>query len=371
VNLSRRTLGWAVRLGIAFDLVGAAATAQPPYPPSPVIHGLTWHWDTYRTAAPGSDLWPITWGPDGHLYAAWGDGGGFDGSNSDGRVSMGFARIEGGPESFQGFNINGGKHPEHPASFPLKGKTGGILFVGGTLYARFNLQDGAWPNVNHALAWSTNCGATWVKADWVFPKGTGNFQPSKFLNFGPDYTGLPAHLAGFVYVYGPKQPARAGEEQQLFLARVPTRRLGELAAYEFFTGLGAGGAPRWATAVERMQPVFGDPSGVGLGTVVYNPRIKRFLMTCYHTGPGQLGVFDAPEPWGPWTTVAYYQDWGHMGMDGEGLSCEFPQKWMSADGLTMWSIFSVYGEGAKQGIKAHDQFNLIKATLTLGNTASP
>jgi hypothetical protein len=60
-----------------------------------------------------------------------------------------------------------------------------------------------------------------------------------------------------------------------------------------------------------------------------------------------------------------------MGMDGEGLSCEFPQKWMSADGLTMWSIFSVYGEGAKQGIKAHDQFNLIKATLTLGNTASP
>jgi hypothetical protein len=36
---------------------------------------------------------------------------------------------------------------------------------------------------------------------------------------------------------------------------------------------------------------------------------------------------------------------------------------MSADGLTLWSIFSVYGDGAKQGINAHDRFNLVKATL--------
>ena len=44
-------------------------------------------------------------------------------------------------------------------------------------------------------------------------------------------------------------------------------------------------------------------------------------------------------------------------------TCGFPQKWMSADGLTLWSIFSVYGAGAKLGINAHDKFNLVKATL--------
>ena len=38
---------------------------------------------------------------------------------------------------------------------------------------------------------------------------------------------------------------------------------------------------------------------------------------------------------------------------------------MSADGRTMWRIFSVYGDGAKQGVDAHDKFNLVKATLTL------
>ena len=71
----------------------------------------------------------MTWGADDHLYAAWGDGGGFGGSDSDGRVSMGFARIEGGPENRRGINVNGGKNPESPASFPKKGKTSGIAFV--------------------------------------------------------------------------------------------------------------------------------------------------------------------------------------------------------------------------------------------------
>src|SRR5712675_1038900 len=66
-----------------------AVAALPPYPLSTLISSITWHWDTYTTAAPGSDLWPVTWGPDNHLYAAWGDGGGFGGSDTDARVAMG------------------------------------------------------------------------------------------------------------------------------------------------------------------------------------------------------------------------------------------------------------------------------------------
>jgi hypothetical protein len=98
--------------------------------------------------------------------------------------------------------------------------------------------------------------------------------------------------------------------------------------------------------------------------MVYDPGLGRYLLTTYHTGPAQLGLFEAKQPWGPWSTIAYYSDWGRMGTDGEGLTCEFPEKWMSADGLTLWAIFSVYGDGAKKGIKAHDRFNLIKVTLS-------
>jgi hypothetical protein len=93
------------------------APAEPPYDHSSAIESITWDWGSYHTAAPGSDLWPITWGPDDQLYGAWGDGGGFGGTDSDGRVALGFARIEGGSENWRGFNINGGKNPEHPASF--------------------------------------------------------------------------------------------------------------------------------------------------------------------------------------------------------------------------------------------------------------
>ena len=57
-----------------------------------------------------------------------------------------------------------------------------------------------------------------------------------------------------------------------------------------------------------------------------------------------------------------------MGAAGEGLTCEFPQKWLSPDGVLLWAVFSVYGDGAKQGIKAHDRFNLVKVTLTSSDT---
>jgi hypothetical protein len=342
-----------------------ATLAKPPYSPSGLITNITWHWETHRTAALGSDLWPITWGPDGNLYTSWGDGGGFDGSDTDGRVSMGFARLEGGPEDFRGININGGKHAEHRASFALKGKTGGLVFVDGTLYANINVQDGHWPDVNHVLAWSTNSGATWTKAGWMFPKGAGNFQPAKFLNFGSNYTGVPQGLDGFVYLCGPRQAVHAGEEKELFLARVPKDRIRERAAYEFFAGRGQNDSALWSSEQSRMAAVFADSNGVSPAAVIWNPALKRFLLTTFHTGPGQLGVFEGPAPWGPWRTVAYYEDWGQMGSAGEGLTCDFPQKWMSTDGLTLWCVFSVYGDGAKRGIHAHDRFNLVKVTLSL------
>jgi hypothetical protein len=334
-----------------------------PYPHSPVIESIQWHWETYTTAAPGSDLWPVTWGEDDNLYAAWGDGGGFGGSDTDGRVAMGVARLEGGPEQWRGFNVNGGKHAEHAASFPRKGKTGGIACIDGVLYALVNLQDGPWPEVNHALAWSADKGATWTKAEWLFAKRAGNFQPANFLNFGKDYTAVPDGLAGYVYIYGPKHSADRRTSNRLYLARVPRNKLRERAAYEFFGGVTTAGSPAWVADVALAQAVFSDPRGAVPGASVYDPGLKRFLLTCFHVGPGQLGVFDSPHPWGPWTTVAYYDDWGNMGAEGEGLTCSFPQKWMSPDGLTLWSIFSVYGPGAKLGISAHDKFNVVKATL--------
>ena len=343
---------------------GKSDLSKAPYPPSKLIRGITWEWETYTNAAPGSDLWPVTWGPDDNLYVAWGDGGGFGGTDQEGRVAMGIGRIEGGPENWRGFNVNGGKNPEHPATFLKRGKTSALLSVQGTFYAVVNLQDGPWPDVNHALAWSKDKGKTWSQVDWVFPRG--HFLPAKFVNFGKDYSGVPESLSGYVYVCGQSQPETGRNGKRIETMRVPIDKIRNVLEYRRLFG-------RYDPSVDRngnllpmsedKEGLFEDTNGVALAGIVYNPGIKRFLLTCYHSGPGQLGVFEGENPWGPWRTIAYYENWGGMGVEGEGLSCEFPQKWMSADGLTLWCIFSAYGDGAKKGIKAHDRFNLVRAKL--------
>ena len=62
-------------------------------------------------------------------------------------------------------------------------------------------------------------------------------------------------------------------------------------------------------------------------------------------------MYDAPEPWGPWTTAYFTADWD-VGL-GE-TSC-LPTKWMSADGGDVHLVFS-----------GDDCFFVRKGTLLLG-----
>jgi hypothetical protein len=51
---------------------------------------------------------------------------------------------------------------------------------------------------------------------------------------------------------------------------------------------------------------------------------------------GGFAIYDAPEPWGPWTNVYYTDEWDI----GPGETASFPPKWMSADGKTCYLVFS-------------------------------
>ncbi|HYI93321.1 MAG TPA: hypothetical protein VEX68_07240 [Bryobacteraceae bacterium] len=95
--IGRRKFGFA----LAASLVRAAAETKSPYPPSPFIRSVHFDWATHKRDAQGSDNWQLTWPDDDHLYGAWGDGGGFGGTNSDGRVSLGVARIEGAWDNYK------------------------------------------------------------------------------------------------------------------------------------------------------------------------------------------------------------------------------------------------------------------------------
>ncbi len=51
---------------------------------------------------------------------------------------------------------------------------------------------------------------------------------------------------------------------------------------------------------------------------------------------GGFGIYEAPEPWGPWHTVYFFRRWDV----GPGETASFPSKWMSKDGRTMHLVFS-------------------------------
>jgi hypothetical protein len=63
---------------------------------------------------------------------------------------------------------------------------------------------------------------------------------------------------------------------------------------------------------------------------------------------GGFGIYDASEPWGPWTTAFFTEEWDV----GPGETSCFPTKWMGADGTCLYLVFS-----------GQDSFSIRKATL--------
>ncbi len=73
----------------------------------------------------------------------------------------------------------------------------------------------------------------------------------------------------------------------------------------------------------------------------YDAGLKRYLWCQVLPGEdprfrGGFGIYDAPAPWGPWTTAFFAETWDV----GPGESSSFPTKWMSADGKTIYLVFS-------------------------------
>src|SRR3989441_5575260 len=162
----------------------AAATGSAPYPPSPLIKGLTWSSkETIIRRANGSDNWPLTWADDDNLYTAYGDGNGFEPFVPE-KLSLGLAKIIGTLPEVKGVNVR-------TLSLEQKGegnsgkKASGILMVDGVLYL--------WTRnaANAQLAWSSDHGATWTWSDWKF---TNSFGCPAFLNFGRNYGGAGCPL---------------------------------------------------------------------------------------------------------------------------------------------------------------------------------
>lgn len=324
-------------------IVGASVAVEPlpPYPPSPMILGIDWApADTIVRQAKDGDNWPVTWADDDAIYTTWGDGTGFA-PKVDHKLSCGFARVTGPAEKFVGENV---RTQAEQLGAGRAGKKGwGILSVDGTLYlwlGHADLKGGT-----NQLAWSRDHARTWTFADWTFPE----FGLLGFVNFGRDYAGARDE---YVYSYSQDSSRPDTPADRFVLLRAPKERVTERSAWEFFAGLDDNGQPRWSAKIEDRQGVFEHKEACLRSAMTYSPALKRYLWWQQIPQPaghrdrgdtrfdGGFGVYDAPEPWGPWTTAYFTAKWDV----GPGEHGDFPAKWMSADGRTNWLVFS--GEDA-------------------------
>jgi len=303
-----------------------------PYPASTVIGGIEWApVETIIRRAEGSDNWPITWADDDNLYTAYGDGWGFE-PKVDVKLSLGFARITGSPGDLKGSNIRSetGERTGQGADGP---KASGIVCVKGILYLLVrNVGDSQ-------VVWSDDHAQTWHWCDWRFETG---FGAPTFLNFGRDYAGA---RDDYVYLYSHDSDSAYEPADRMVLARVPRDRIRAREAYEFFLGIDGSAAPQWTRDLRDRGAVFVNPGRCYRSGISYNAGLKRYLW-CQtfpdgkdERGPrfqGGFGIYEAPEPWGPWRTAFHAETWD----TGPGETSRFPTQWMSADGRTCHLLFS-------------------------------
>jgi len=291
-----------------------------------------------------SDNWPITWADDGAQYTAYGDGEGFEPFLKT-KLSLGFAKVIGPPDAFQGINIRS-QTGERTGDGAKGAKASGMIMIDGILYMWVR------NTANSQLAWSEDHGRTW---HWGF-RFTTSFGSPVFLNFGRNYAGA---RDGFVYTYSQDGASAYEPNDSLVLARVPKERLRDRQAYEFFVRLDSSRRPVWTHDIGDRGAVFRFPGHCQRADVVYNPLLKRYLLALGYNHKGGWGIFDAAEPLGPWTTVFHTDYWGLGGTHDYRL----PAKWIGPGADKMTLIFS----GVALPDTTYDAFCMRRMTLELRN----
>jgi|GEM_PF-3557977 len=334
-------------------LIEDNAAQSPVYPESEEIESISFDYSSLVEHAPGSDNWAITWADDDHQYTTWGDGGGFGGTDSIGRVSLGFARIEGSHDNYTGYNIWGGYNAANPAEF--EGKSYGIICIDGILWmwrtgngsdeTAFDLQE---------LYKSTNHGATWQYANVRFNNSDFNgfpkFYAVTFCQFGKDYEGARDN---YVYMYAPETFNEEWDVQypgRITLMRVLKAELDNESAYEFFTGVDSTNTPSWSSDIHQRNPVFSDSvNGVMRTSVSYNPGLQKYFLITqqvsrWQAENGHIGIYEASEPWGPWFTVLFENAWDiNLQTGSKTVFWNFSNKWLRENGTKFTLVMTGNG----------------------------
>lgn len=367
-----------------------------------VITSVNFSFPTLRNTAPGnsviaeeSDNWPITWAWDDNQYTSFGDGKGFHNlaGNAETRGSFGFSRISGGKGSYSAQDVF--KSGENMPSSE-QGKCYGMLGANGKLYAAVDYYlvggNGSREDRYHGLSVisSANAGVSWTEeirwdaGDWG--AGAANqltgFYSMAFVQFGQDHAkpavaNSAAATDAYVYALLCEHDDDVYEVQNpggITLIRCLESNLesGNKAHWSYCSAIDVDNVPSWSTTLTDRIMIFQDTSGNGgndSSSMSYNEPLGRYILTTMQnsrytsTHPSLantciIGIYDAPEPWGPWHQILK-QNVETLGL-ADGDACifwGFSNKWLSADGLSFVMVGTLLGQ---------DEWGTVEGTFTFG-----
>lgn len=314
-----------------------------PVPKSKVIKGLEWTSERYSYPIYKvlGDTYPMTWGPDGEIYASSGDPGW--GQSNDG---LDMERFVGDPIDYRIEKVN--EMFDYTGHGGIGPKPSGMISVRGMLYLAVQNLLGKKPpahgtNSQHgtdaSIVSSDDLGKTWRPGRYDAPMFPGNlFGGPAFINFGKDNAGA---RDSFVYAVSTDQWDNGSH---LRLGRVPDDKVMDRSAWEWVLGY-KDGNPIWTKELAAAVPILSDDRYISLPDMVYIAGIKRYLLLTWRLyqdfsckAGTELIMYDSPEPWGPFT-LAYHQPvWEFIKFNPYGP--RIPLKWMDADGKSGWLQFS-------------------------------
>ncbi len=299
---------------LGFECVLRAQQPQPPLPkdvrPSSVIKSISLATRALMPFASSGDLWFTTWADDDNLYGTWGDGMGPTAERSWSLVTdCGVVKFSGDPPNLTPTILR----RDAPTQFMprIDDKPSSILFLDGRLYGQFHSPLGD-ARIGY-LAYSDDYGKNWTRVGFFMPGAEkppdgspwtkdvkvgelpdSPFRCLLFLNMGKNYE---LNTDGYVYGYGiGREWDWSGE---VFLARVDQKRILRYQDWEYYSGSAADGKPAWSKAqsdAKRLPGLF----SVDQASAIYHPGVKRYLFF------SSKHLFDAPEPWGPWTLAGEF-----------------------------------------------------------------
>jgi hypothetical protein len=393
----RRTLFSALAAMLVLLPVFLIADPVPPYPgvwpstapmvcPFPRSGELTGLNFTGRHAEyENADTWYPSWAADGNLYSPWTDGnvnglGSNSSAGGDGNCTTGYATIRGDdPLHLQITDQN--LYVSSASPYTGRYPCGSLVKDGVWYYGTYSLapagdvtHDGRhynwpWEGPFVGFRWSTDYGKTWTQtpctpAKPLFGETGLHGEPVKvgsphFVDFGKEMEHSPDGNA-YLVAHGASDGANrryafdswiTGDEIYLLRVKPSIANMNDASKYEFFGGNDASGAPVWTSDFTKIKPMLSWRDHMGCVTMTYDAPLKKYLM-CVTDGGNTVEdynvyILESGAMTGPWKLVTYMKSFGM-----QGYFVNFPSKFISADGRTLWLCYAANFAGGYNGVPA-------------------